>query len=241
MNKIFCDISDDVNEIEITGTDCKHLQVIRIQPGDKICVCNGRGFVYDGQVVSVTRDKILVSLGSPRPGVMEPSVNCFLYQALCKGEKNDYIVQKAVELGVKEIIFFRSEYSIGDISSKISLKVGRWNKIAKSAAEQSGRDIIPVVKYYNNFCDVILSSKNTDNKLLFYEKENFRLSQYLRQSSLAMNMSVIIGSEGGFSDKEVHIAKDNKFSILSLGKRILRAETASVAALSILMAYCGEI
>lgn len=205
-------------------------------------------FDYKCSVESIDKDSIALKIEEEIKS-KELGININLYQGFTKSDKFEYIIEKAVELGVHKIIPVNNEYSIvkySESDKKLETKINRFNKIAKSAAEQSKRHIIPKV---SNPIDFVQLSKlkngvNSYN-ILFYENANgicetkkiiFEIkNKIINLSDEKCEINVIIGPEGGFSESEINIAKDSLFYILSLGDRILRTETASLTALSILM------
>lgn len=243
MNRLFVTVPDGASQIDIVGEDLRHLQVLRIQPHDIINIGDGTGRLYKGTVVSVQKNRVVLSLGDTYFGENEPCVNVVIYQALCKGEKNDFIVQKAVELGARGIVFYHSRNCIGGLSGREDAKLRRWSLVAKSAAEQCGREIIPYIQYAGDFTDMLCHCAASAQKLFFYEKGTQLFSQFMQEqtSPFSKDICVVIGSEGGFTSAEAQSAQESGFTILSLGKRILRAETVPIAVLSVLMTNFGEM
>ena len=173
-----------------------------------------------------------------------------LYQGISKSDKFEFIIEKAVELGVSSIIPLATEYCVAKIDDKKSdKKIERFNKISKSAAEQSKRHIIPEVLVpisFDEFIDSINENDENTYNLLFYENANGIaetkrvLTEIKNKDNKDVIINLIIGPEGGFSNAEIEKAKNKKVSILSLGERILRTETAAVTAMSIVMYEVGE-
>lgn len=228
------------------------LKSLRIREGEKV-LCSlvpfTSSFDYLSEVVSVDDDKISFTIVEKMDSKELPAL-INLYQGISKADKLEFVVEKAVELGVNSVTPLSTEYCIAKIDDKKSdKKIDRFNKIAKSAAEQSKRHIIPVVKEPINFNDLMkamsdsASKRDSSYNLLFYENaegmiETKRVIADIKQRlSIGTNVeiNVIIGPEGGFSEKEVEMARNSGLHILSLGDRILRTETAAVTALSILM------
>ena len=205
-------------------------------------------FDYKCHVEGIDRDTISLIIDE-EVGNRELDVNINLYQGLIKSDKFEFVIEKAVELGINEIIPVNTEYSIIKYKSndkKVDTKIARFNKIAKSAAEQSKRHIIPAIKAPIEFDDLIkLDDRNNTYNLLFYENANGITetknaiskikNEIIKNDNIKYNINVVIGPEGGFSNNEVSLVKNANFMILSLGERILRVETASITALSILM------
>ena len=149
-----------------------------------------------------------------------------------KNDKTEYLIQKLTELGVSNIVLFNSERNIAKIKKdKVDAKLKRWQKIIKEAAEQSKRNLIPDIIYINNFENLIEYSKSQDYKMVAYEKEsinedNYNLKKLLNGPLDNKSVIAVFGSEGGLSEKEIDTLTSSEFDVISLGKRILRAETA---------------
>ena len=202
-------------------------------------------FDYLCEVANVDSENVILTI-IEETDARELPVTINLYQGISKSDKLEFIIEKAVELGVSTITPLSTEYCIAKIDEKKSdKKIDRFNKIAKSAAEQSKRHIIPKVNEPMEFGDLVNAAGVNDltYNILFYENasgilETKKVIQDIKQRMVSNNdiaINVIIGPEGGFSKKEIETARDKGFSILSLGDRILRTETAAVTALSILM------
>lgn len=239
--------------IENDGETFNHLvKSLRIKEKEKV-LCSivpfTTSFDYLCEVSDVDDDKIMLTI-LEKTESRELPVSINLYQGISKADKLEFIVEKAVELGVNSITPLATEYCIAKIDDKKSdKKIDRFNKIAKSAAEQSKRHIIPEVKGPMKYDDLMKLLKDNANKgdasynLLFYENasgisETKRIISEMKQkvlSGTSVKINVIIGPEGGFSEKEIEMARNSGLYILSLGDRILRTETAAVTALSILM------
>ena len=173
-----------------------------------------------------------LSVISREMSVAEPDVKVTLYQALPKGDKMELIIQKSVEIGVTEIVPVISSRCVSRPDKKsLSKKIPRWQKIAKQAAMQSGRGIIPKVQECISFKEAVLSARG--EKVIFYELGGDSLKSVLE--SRPKEISIFIGSEGGFSSEEVSLVTDNDGRKATLGKRILRAETAPLVALTTIM------
>lgn len=215
------------------------VKVLRVKEGEKV-LCSmipfNLTFDYKTEIISIDKEKVVFSI-LERIKANELNIEINLYQGIAKSDKMEYIVEKAVELGVHSIIPLESEFCIAKMQNeKIDKKIERLNKIAQSAAEQSKRNIIPKVLKPITFKDLI-ETADSNNTFLFYE--NAKGIEYTRESIKnnikEKEINIIIGPEGGFSEKEIEIAKLRDIKILSLGSRILRTETAAIVALSIIM------
>ncbi len=216
----------------LDGENAKHaILSLRVKVGEEITLCTGDRIEYTCVVTEVNKDNLCLKINDKASSVSEIDTRLHLYQCLVKSDKMDYIIQKAVELGVCDITPVISAHCIGKINDKETKKLDRWNKIALEAAKQSGRGIIPKVLPPLKFDIAIKEAKG--DKILFYEKSNNSLKEFLSQS-ISEDITVLIGPEGGFANFEVERAVQCGFNELSLGSRILRAETASLSALSII-------
>ncbi|MBQ1388837.1 MAG: 16S rRNA (uracil(1498)-N(3))-methyltransferase [Clostridia bacterium] len=227
----------------IAGEDAHHIgKVLRVKPGECVTLCDEKQVCHECTVESVSSDTVTVKINESHPCVHEPDIHLTLYQALPKGEKMDMIVQKSIELGVAEIVPVLSARCISRPDEKsIKKKVERWNKIAKSAAMQSRRGFIPTVKPLMNFKDAaMLAGKNT---VICYELGGVSMDKALENSldKERRSVSLFIGSEGGFEQSEVDLITQNGGIAAGLGRRILRAETAPLAAASVIMYLTGNL
>ena len=241
MNRLFFPVPGGAEHIDVTGDKLRHLYALRVKKGDCLSVADGAGLLYEAEVEAVSKSCVTLRLGKPYAGDSEPRTRVVLYQALCKGDKNDLIVQKAVELGAAGVVFYHSRNCVGELSDRAQAKLRRWSGVAESAAEQCGREVRPFIQYAGDFKNMLARASAAEQRLFFYEQATQLLSAHLSQSARPESVSVIIGSEGGFTPEEAQSAQDAGFAALSLGRRILRAETAPLAALSILMANYGEM
>ena len=216
---------------------------LRIKEGEFVlCSVNkfSSSFDYKTKVISIDKNEVRLNI-EEETKANELDIEINLYQGLCKSDKFEFIIEKAVELGVHKIIPFDTVYTIVKFDlneKKINSKLDRFNKIAKSAAEQSKRHYIPEVLRPLSFEKIKDLDLTNSHNILFYENaksidETRSYIRAIKNDKKAVN--IFIGPEGGFSDKEIEEAKTLGFKILTLGKRILRTETAAVTALSILM------
>jgi 16S rRNA (uracil1498-N3)-methyltransferase len=210
--------------IKLSKEDKKYLfSVLRLAPGGMVFILDGKGKSFQGKII----DKDYIEILKEEEHKEDERFNLILCQALLKGEKMDLVIQKSTEIGVKKIIPFVSERCVLRKTNKIE----RWRRIAKEASEQSGRISIPEIMSVVVFDELI---KSVDNGLLFWEKEKNSLIEVLFKLNLSNPLFLIIGPEGGFSLDEIDKALNKGIKIASLGKRILRAETAAIFSLSIL-------
>ena len=221
--------------IKITGDDAHHIsRSLRMAVNEQITVCDMQKHVYECELASITDTEVSARVVSCRASDTEPSVYIKLYQAIPKSDKLETVIQKSIECGASEIIPFASERCIAKIDKKDAPKKAlRHNKIAESAAKQSGRGIIPEVKEALSFDEAMRDAALSELVIFCYEgDETESLKSILTANKGAKSISVIIGAEGGFSLKEVEKARAIGAKIAGLGKRILRCETAPTFALS---------
>ena len=220
----------------IMGADAVHItKSLRMKPGEAVTVCDGAGKEYSC-TVEKTGEAVTLSVISESESRAEPPYRASVYQALVKGDKFDTVVQKAVECGASRIVPFISERCIVRLDKKdAAKKVVRWQKIAEEAAKQCGRGIIPEVAGLLTYKEAVAEASGADIPLLCYEDENGRtLRTVLDGAAECGTVSVMIGSEGGFSNAEAQQAIAGGMISVGLGERILRTETASSFVLSCL-------
>ena len=232
------------NEITITGTDVNHIKnVLRMQPGEAIEVCDGRGTDYACVIDSLDRDSVSLKIESRSASAAELKQKIYLFQGLPKSDKMELIIQKAVELGVYEIIPTVTSRCIVKIDAKKEdKKIARWQQISEAAAKQSGRGIIPEIKAPMTFKEALEYARTLDTRLIPYEKaEGIESTRaLLSEAAKSGSVAVFIGPEGGFEEKEIELAAASNVSAITLGKRILRTETAGLCILSMLMLNAEE-
>ncbi len=219
----------------LSGDNQKHARVLRLREGEAVTVVTPSGEQCD----CVLEGENTLRVTGRRPCENEPDVFVTLYQALPKGDKMDYIVQKCVELGVSRIVPVLSARCVSRPDEKaLGKKRVRWQKIALQAAMQSRRGIIPEVADCVSFGEAAALTAQNDATVFFYEMGGSPVGSILTDKPKTLGM--FIGSEGGFEQAEVDLAVQNGARTATLGKRILRAETAPLAALSIIMYLTGN-
>ncbi len=239
--------TDRVNggTIVMTGEDARHMiRSLRMKPGESVTVCDFFNTEYECTVEKLTDTEVTLKIVSSHPSECEPTVAVTVYQALTKGDKFDTIVQKAVELGAVRIVPVLTERCVSRPDEKsMQKKCERWRKIALEAAKQCGRARIPLVSDVRTVNEVVGEMAESTLSFVCYEKESeVSLRAYLDSNSEkldsagnAASISFLIGSEGGLSDEEAELFRKNGIATVSLGKRILRTETAPIAVLSAVM------
>lgn len=232
---------DNVNDgyNVITGEDAVHIsKSLRMLPGEKVTLCDKNSICYVCEITEVTKTAVTVKILESFPCENEPPINVTLYQALTKSDKMDTIIQKAVELGVSRIVPIMTNRCISRPDEKgMAKKLERWQKIAKGAAMQSRRGIIPKVDKLLSLKEATNDCLSLDMGMVFYEKYGDKIGSILKGN--ISSCGIFIGSEGGFDEAEIETINSQGIKIATLGKRILRTETAPLAALSIIM-YIAE-
>jgi len=235
MRKFFWNGENQDGAVVLTGTEASHIsKVLRIEAGQTVILCDGNYNDYLAAVEHIDRNSVKLKLGKKILEKNEPKLDTTLYLAYTKGDHLDFAVQKSVELGVNEIKLFISERCIAAGSAN---KLERLNRIAFEAAKQSGRSRLINVSDAGSFSDVLLSAEGL--KLFCYELASQSIRTLI--TNLPEKVSVICGPEGGFAESEAKSAAEAGWECVSLGKRILRAETAPLAALAIIMYQAFEI
>lgn len=225
----------------ITGEDAKHIgTVLRMKAGDLAVLCDGEGTDCLCRISAVNKDCIEFEVLDRQRNEAEPSVFVTLYQCMPKGDKMDLIVQKAVELGVGKVVPVLSKRCVSRPDEKsFAKKIQRWQKIAEEAAKQCGRGKIPEVGGQKEFKNAVTEYSKDKKGILFYECGGTELSEIVDGN--VREIGVFVGSEGGFEAEEAELARENGIVCATLGKRILRCETAPVAALAVLMNLTGNL
>lgn len=240
MAWFFCDEQINSNTYTFSGEDAHHIsKSLRMSIGEELTLCSCYKTEFVCKISDINQDTVTVDVISQKPCENVPTIKVTLFQSLCKGDKMDMIIQKAVELGVTEIVPVLTSRCVSRPDSKsFSKKLVRFQKIAQQAAMQSRRGIIPKITELMSFEQAIKYSQTLSKNLLFYEGGGDSVKSLL--NTFDTSIGIFIGSEGGFSNEEVSTFKDNGGYTATLGKRILRAETAPLAALSVIMFQTGN-
>lgn len=232
-------IQEKDNKIIITGNDVNHIKnVLRMKNGEEIWVSDSNNHEYHCRIDSIDAEKIDLHILYIQEADYELPGKIYLFQGLPKGDKMELIIQKAVELGVHEIIPVEMKRCVVRLDEKKAQKKReRWQQIAESAAKQSKRMLIPQIHPVINYSQAIAYAKEMDVCLLPYEmaKGMKETKQIIAKIQPGKTIGVFIGPEGGFEEKEVEAALEIGAKTITLGRRILRTETAGLAILSILM------
>lgn len=226
-------------EVVLTGENERHARVLRLKEGETVLICDGQG---REAVCCVTgAEPMNLKIQERRESVTEAAVRVSVYMAFPKADKLEHVIQKATELGAYEIVAFPSARCVSKPDDKsLKKKLERWQRIASSAAEQSGRGHIPEVRVLASYTEAVRQAAQADRALLFYENEHAVTLRMALERGEARTISLLTGPEGGLEEREVEQARDAGMEVCTLGRRILRCETAPLCALSAVMYAAGE-
>lgn len=240
MVRFFVSAEDlEKEEVSLTGENAQHAKVLRLKPGETVLLCDGEGREAVCKVAST--DGWLLRAMERRESQSEAAVKVSVYMALPKADKLEHVIQKATELGAYEIVTFPSARCVSRPDEKsLKKKLERWEKIAASAAEQSGRGRIPKVLVLGSFSEALTRAAQADEALMFYEHEEALTLKMALSSGGYSTVSLLTGPEGGLEEAEVTQAREVGLQVCTLGRRILRCETAPLCALSAVMYDAGE-
>ena len=226
----------------LEGEHAAHAKVLRLARGDRVTLCDGQGTDAQCVVSECTSGRLVLTISSRAPSHSEPQLACSIYMGFPKADKFEHVVQKATELGAHEIVVFPCARSVSRPDARsLEKKLDRWQKIAASAAEQSGRGRIPSVLALESFDAAVARACQAEFSALFYENEQTRSLRSAVEASSFSTAAIMTGPEGGLTEEEVCKARDAGMAVCSLGPRILRCETAPLCALSALMYAADEL
>lgn len=232
-------IDEAAHQIHIVGTDVNHMSnVLRMKQGEEVWISDGGKKEYRCAIEAFSADEVLLHIIYAQEPDYELSSRIYLFQGLPKADKMELIIQKAVELGAYEIIPVETKRCVVKLDGKKAVKkVDRWQQIAESAAKQSKRMLIPNVHQVLSFKEALKYAESMDIRLIPYElaKGMQETKEILAAIEPGQSIGIFIGPEGGFEEKEVEAAISEGAKPITLGKRILRTETAGLAILSVLM------
>lgn len=242
MHRCFVDIDFNIGDVvEITGPEAAHIQrVLRLSEGDEVEIFNGGSTVARSVIKSADKQSVTVCVKELYESLAEPKAKITLFQGIAKEAKMDYIIQKATELGVHKIVPVETEFSVVKIKDSAK-KTERWQKIAFEAAKQCKRATVPEVAQPVSFKEALVLLKQNDICFAPYEQAKEGSLKELAFGKTPLSAGYIIGPEGGFSEKEAECFKNENIPLVTLGKRILRTETAATATLAVLMFCFGEL
>ncbi len=225
----------------LTGENAQHAKVLRLKAGEQVLLCDGEGREALCCVTDFGKDFCAVEILERRASTTEAAVRVSVYMAFPKSDKLEHVIQKATELGAYEIVTFPAARCVSKPDEKsLKKKLERWQKIAVSAAEQSGRGLIPKVVILDSFAQALSRAAEADKALMFYEHEEAVTLHMALSSGEFKTVSLLTGPEGGLEEKEVEQARAAGLQVCTLGRRILRCETAPLCALSAVMYASGE-
>lgn len=225
--------------VTIEGSDVNHIKnVLRMKRGERVRISSTSGKNYFGEIAEFSSDMVLVAITQECAPDTELPSRIYLFQGLPKSDKMELIIQKAVELGACEIIPVAMKNCVVKLDEKkAAAKTARWQEIAKSAAKQSKRSVIPTVGRPVSYQEALAAAAELDVALIPYENERGMAAtrEAIEAIVPGQSIGILIGPEGGFSDGEIALARERDMQLISLGGRILRTETAGLATLSVLM------
>ena len=232
-------IDMEEKKIHITGSDVNHIKnVLRMHQGETILISAGDNLEYTCLVSEMEAEEVIADISYVQEVGMELPSKIYLFQGLPKSDKMEMIIQKAVELGVYEVIPVSTARAVVKLDAKkAAAKQKRWQSIAESAAKQSRRNIIPHIHEVQKFAEAVEDAKELDITLIPYElaEDMEKTKQIFDTIQPGKSIGIFIGPDGGFDEGEIALAQENGISPITLGKRILRTETAGMAVLSVLM------
>ncbi|MBQ8833698.1 MAG: 16S rRNA (uracil(1498)-N(3))-methyltransferase [Oscillospiraceae bacterium] len=242
MTRFFVEPEELMPEfLVLTGENAQHAKVLRLKNGEEVLVCDGQGRECLCTVSDVSPGQISLVVKKRQESETEAAVQVSVYMAFPKADKLEHVIQKATELGAYEIVAFPSARCVSRPDEKsLKKKLERWQKIAASAAEQSGRGRIPQVLTVGSYKEALERAVQADKAILFYENERATTLRMALEAGEYKTLSLLTGPEGGLEEKEVQQAQEAGLQVCTLGKRILRCETAPLCALSAVMYASGE-
>lgn len=230
------------NFLTLEGENAAHAKVLRLKTGDPVTVCDGCGTDYPCVISDISAQQVCLVIHGAQPSSAEPQLRCSIYMAYAKADKLEHVIQKATELGAYEIVAFPSSRCVAKVdAASAAKKLDRWQKIAASAAAQSGRGRIPQVLAMPSYETAVQRAAECELALFPYENEHaLSLRRALGEAKM-QSVSIMTGPEGGFSEEEVQLAQRAGMQICTLGPRILRCETAPLCALSAVLFAAGAL
>ena len=231
-------------QVTLAVDEARHLrEVLRLKAGDQVKVFDGSGNEYSAIIEKAMRDSAMLRLGERvEPTSVESPLKLILAVALLKGDKFDLVVQKATELGVNEIVPVMTKFA--DIrlhdSADASKRLARWQRISLEAAKQSGRASLPEISEPVDFSSVVSDENDDTLRVMFVERNGESMAE-LPSSVSTESAIALVGSEGGWADEEINSAREHGWKIVTLGGRILRAETAAIAITALMQHLYGDL
>ncbi|PAV26634.1 16S rRNA (uracil(1498)-N(3))-methyltransferase [Tamilnaduibacter salinus] len=212
-------------------------RALRMQPGQSLVLFNGDGYDYPAELVQVTKSTVTARPGTPVPGQAESPLQVHLGQVLSRGDRMDYAIQKSTELGVASITpLFSDRCEVRLKGDRAEKRQRHWQQVAISAAEQCGRARVPAIQPVTSLSDWFARNGSADLRLVLHHRAEHSLSEWGRPGTLAL----LIGPEGGLNEAEIETALAHNYHPAALGPRVMRTETAPVAALSVCQWLWGD-
>lgn len=228
------------NEAVITGEEAKHIsRVLRMKKGDNVTLCDGEGNFYEAVLTAFSENSVTAEILSERIAETEPKTKITLYQGIPKNPKLETIVQKATEIGALRIVPMATKRAVAKIEK--GNKIDRLRKIALEASKQSKRGVVPEVCEPVTFSEAVKEASKAELSIIPYEEETEKSLKSVLSGKTPATVSVMIGPEGGFDESEIKLAKDMGIISVTLGKRILRTETAGLAVMSAVLYELGDM
>lgn len=223
-------------ETILSGEEFNHAKnVLRLSEGSEVTLFDGSGAEYSAVITKINKSEMVLHTVRKGVSVRDPKANLYLLVGALKGDKTELVVQKATELGVQKIGVFSSQYCSAYMNDN---KLSRLNRVAAEASKQCLRATVPELTYFDSFEKAVRSAEGYEDKLFACE---FITESEREISEIGKSVALIVGSEGGFTKEEFEFAKEQGFKGVTLGKRILRAETAAIAFLSVAAYFAGEL
>ena len=241
MANFYIDKSDiNENTATITGEEAQHIsRVLRMKKGDAVTLCDGEGYFYEAVLSDFSDKTVIADILSKRVAETEPQVKVTVFQGVPKNPKFETIIQKLTEIGAVRLVPVDTKRAVAKLDKEN--KVDRLRKIAREAAKQSKRGIVPEVLSPVSFKEAVKMAAEADLALIPYEEEREMSLKKALTGKTPKSVSVMIGPEGGFDSEEIQLAKENGITSVTLGKRILRTETAPIAVCSAILYELGEM
>ena len=246
MRRFFIEeIKEGDRLLTIVGSEAKHIaRVLRMGKGDRLILMDGKGARFQAVIESAGHKEVIVTLEKPIPRPPSSPLKIILCQALLKSRAMDYVVQKTSELGVHCILPFSSERTVVSVErDKLENKMRHWGEIAQNAAKQCDREIPTDIGPLLSLKDMVKKWKQNDAiKVIMWEKEGAKdLKSVIKGTERVRQLVGIVGPEGGFSREEIQMTKDAGFTSISMGYRVLRAETAAITLVAIVQYEWGDL
>ncbi|MDG1462725.1 MAG: 16S rRNA (uracil(1498)-N(3))-methyltransferase [Gammaproteobacteria bacterium] len=227
-------------DITVTGSAARHIsKALRMQAGDAVTLFDGNGLEYSATITSIAKSAVELRTSNAQDPGTESALKIELWQGISKGSRMDAVIQKATEMGVTTIRPIFSQYGVVKLNSaRASKRIEHWQEIAVSACEQSGRVKIPEILPVEKLEHALKGIGSDDSAIMLTPDADKSLKKWVKQTGKVI---LLIGPEGGFSEAEHQLAKEHHVKIVSMGKRVMRTETAPIAALSILQFISGDL